>query len=282
MRLRIIHELALHEDYYLNKDNLSRGLATTDTGKVINSFYMYSPEYIPGTKITDHIIRSAYEKEAMKITEARVHMGMWQVCAVSSILKSPLFSVHPQLGNPIVWCDLHRLILPRLHSTSTITPGCQHDDQGIPATPNNPPVIMWTTTREDMTKEHWNPNHFVVALPETPDSVGKQSSSSMPDQIFDVPPPEECKGLWVLVQYDRKLYPGVDVDGEEVYVDCMNAVGKGFTNIFFWPKIYQDVCWYDHDKILAVIPNPVRINNAADHFVVDEAIWRAVVGKLKG
>nr|KAG5690558.1 hypothetical protein BaRGS_014691 [Batillaria attramentaria] len=41
MRVRIIHELALNEEYYLNKDNLSRGLATCDPQKVINSFYMY-------------------------------------------------------------------------------------------------------------------------------------------------------------------------------------------------------------------------------------------------
>ncbi|KAK7110778.1 hypothetical protein V1264_014599 [Littorina saxatilis] len=219
----------------------------------------------------------------MKITKAGVYMGIWQVCAVSSILKSPVFSVHPQTGNPIVRFDLHRLILPRLHSALKVTPGCQHDDQGISATPNNPLVIMWTTTRQDMTKEHWIANHFVVAVPETTDSVGKQSARPMSDQMFDVPPPGECKGLWVLVQYERKPYPGVvvEVDGEEVYVDCMNAVGKGFTNTFFWPKTYQDLCWYDHDKILAVIPQPVRTSNAADQFSVDEAIWRAVVGKLK-
>ena len=94
------------------------------------------------------------------------------------------------------------------------------------------------------------------------------------DQMLDVPPPEDCKGLQVLVQYERKLYPGVvvEVDGEEVFVDCMNSVSKGFTNISFWPQIHQDLYWYNHDKILAVIPQPICTNNAANHVSVDEAI----------
>lgn len=276
MRVRIIHELALHDDYYLNGDNLSRGLATSDPEKVIKNFYMYSPEYISDTKKEDmnyELFRSAFEGEAMKISKPKVYMGIWQVCAVSSILKSPVFSVHPRLGNPFVRFDLHRLILPRPQNAL----GC-HDNV---ATPNNPLVIMWTTTRQDMTKGHWVGNHFVVAVPDETDSLGDQARRS--DQMFDIPPPEECNGLWVLVQYDRKPYPGVveEVDGEEISVNCMNAVGKGFTNSFFWPQTYQDLCWYDHDKILAIIPEPVRKNNAAGHFSVDEAIWRAVVSKLK-
>ena len=71
----------------------------------------------------------------------------------------------------------------------------------------------------------------------------------------------------------------VEADGEEIYVDCM--VDKEVTNIFFWPKTYQDLCWYDHDKILAIIPQPVCTYNAADHFSVDEAIWRALEEKLR-
>ena len=78
MRVHIIHKC------YLNKDNLSRGLAESDPGKVINSFYMYFTEYIPDVRITDQVIRFAYEAEVMKIMKARVYVGIWKVCAVSA------------------------------------------------------------------------------------------------------------------------------------------------------------------------------------------------------
>ena len=37
-------------------------------------------------------------------------MGIWQLCAISSVMGCRLVSVYPQRGNRIVRRDLHRLI----------------------------------------------------------------------------------------------------------------------------------------------------------------------------
>ncbi|WAR31464.1 hypothetical protein MAR_034006 [Mya arenaria] len=50
-------------------------------------------------------------------------------------------------GNENIRNDLNRLIWPRLEPKS------------------NPIYILWTNTRDDITTEHWVPNHFVPLLP---------------------------------------------------------------------------------------------------------------------
>ena len=67
-------------------------------------------------------------------------------------LKTPVFSVHPKLGNPIVRNDLNRLIMPR---PDDATPVSQQVGQV---------KIMWSSTRLDMNAKNWMANHFVVAV----------------------------------------------------------------------------------------------------------------------
>ena len=209
-------------------------------------------------------------------------MGIWQVCAVSSILKSMVFSVHPQLNNPFERFDLHRLILPQPQSIRGQKAAFRCDDDQ--ATPQNTLIIMWTT-RRDMTKEHWIANHIVLAVPKATDSVREQVRRS--DEIFDVPPPEECHGLWVQLRYDRKPYPGVvvQVDGNK---------DRGLCQL-------HECCWqgfYQHFRLSQNIPGPLAVCMIMTKscpssqsqftktmhetiFSVDKAMWRAVVTKLK-
>ena len=86
----------------------------------------------------------------------------------------------------------------------------------------------------------------------------------------DVPPPEQCSGQWVIVKYDRKPYPGYveDVDAGELYVKCMHTVGKA-KNCFFWLKLFNDLLWYEHENILAVIPEPALKNGVPEQYSVD-------------
>ena len=85
----------------------------------------------------------------------------------------PIFSVYPNLGNPFVRSDLHRLVLP------TVLEGDSRQ---------KPLLIMWTSTR-DIVRQNWVP-HFVPAVPKSPfDTEGDQQ----------VPPPEERVGKWVVV-----------------------------------------------------------------------------------
>ncbi|KAL8609055.1 hypothetical protein ACOMHN_059868 [Nucella lapillus] len=137
----------------------------------------------------------------------------------------PLFSAYPQLGNPVVRADLHRLVLPRLPK-SGMPNGVSDED---------PLVVMWSSTRHDMRREHWVPNHFMSGVPRAPnmvdippDTITQQvpldmtpqqvphdtnpeqlhpdtipdqlSPDTIPDQLppnTEVPPPQECLGQWL-------------------------------------------------------------------------------------
>jgi hypothetical protein len=166
MRVRIIHELALNSEFYLDEESMKRGLSTstctTNPDKarqrrqksVIKAFTMYSEEYVPGTRLTKETIRNVYETEVLKLSKIKSFMGIWEICALSTVLQRPVFSVYPQLGYPCVRVDLHRLVLPRPLS-STCGPS------------KEPLMIMWTSNRHDMTKSNWLPNHFVPVIENT-------------------------------------------------------------------------------------------------------------------
>ena len=71
--------MALNPDYYLNEDNLRKGLAATNgqhEGYVLNAFAMYSDEYIPGTRLSRENIQEVYEKEVLKIVKNGAYMGI--------------------------------------------------------------------------------------------------------------------------------------------------------------------------------------------------------------
>ncbi|WAR01808.1 hypothetical protein MAR_008366 [Mya arenaria] len=108
----------------------------------------YSEMFIPNEReMTNENIKSIYRKEILSITKDKSFMSIWQVHALSSVLKTPIQSVYPELGNRNVRKDMHKLIKP------------------VSGTDKEPPVfVMWTSNRDDMTPLHWVPNHFVPLL----------------------------------------------------------------------------------------------------------------------
>jgi len=149
MRLRIIIELVQNEDLYLNNDFLKKGLTNTRSKNLSFIYAQYSDMYVPGIHLTYNIVKDIYRKEVMKIRIDKTYMGIWQLHALASVLDTPIYSIYPKLGNPNVRTDLNRLIIPRENDN--------HKDAIY---------ILWTSTRtNDMTNEHWVPNHFVPVLP---------------------------------------------------------------------------------------------------------------------
>jgi len=149
IRARIVRELVCEKDYYLNESNMKRGLQGA-SGKLLNSFAIYSEEYEPGTRLNQGKIEEIYKKEVMAMTKPKEYMGIWQIMALSSCLKMPILSIYPQLGNPMVRLDLNRLVLPRISASNPEREVLR---------------VFWTSTRNDMFQETWIPNHFVAALP---------------------------------------------------------------------------------------------------------------------
>jgi hypothetical protein len=131
MRVRIVTELALHHELYLNQTYLERGLSFE--AKNLPTWYaMYSELFLPGMLLNDTTIKALFQNEVVSVSEDKCYMGIWQLFALPSILKRPIVSVYPQLGNPSVRMDLNRIIFPRVDQYS------------------NKAYIMWTTTRTDM------------------------------------------------------------------------------------------------------------------------------------
>ena len=148
IRLRIARELVLHRDVYLDEKHLQRGVsADFDPQPTAKLYAQYSEHYLPGQPLAMPNITAIYNKECNDILKKGAFMGIWQIFALASILKCPLYSVYPNKGNPSVRRDLHRVIMPREMSNA------------------KPLFFMWSTCRTDMNDAHWVPNHFLALLP---------------------------------------------------------------------------------------------------------------------
>lgn len=148
---------------------------------------------------------------------------------------------------------------------------------------------MWTSTRTDMTHNHWVPNHFVPMVTglvednqtnsstEDLDSKTRESANTASMEPVDIVEKEDLLNEYVVVVYDGKPYPGVvvDVDAEELKVKCMHRIGQ---NRFFWPP-RDDVCWYKYDDILTKIPSPSPVTGR--HHQVSPEIWEKITMALE-
>ena len=245
IRARIVMELASYSDTdtYLDSNYLQRGTTLSDrqARNLPVTYATYSDHYDPSTMphITDELVSSIYKQEVVDITSRGSFMGIWQLFALASVLGRTVRFVYPQLGNPNVRSDLHRMILPRV------------EEAGV-----NAVRVMWTSTRtDDKNPRYFVPNHFVPLL-----HVGDDHLS--PDYLDH----------HVIVMYDDKPYPGLvlNVDTDDILVRCMHRVGQ---NRFYWPST-EDVCWYNKDQIVAVIPPPTSVTSR--HMQIDAAVWKSL------
>jgi hypothetical protein len=145
IRIRIAVEMICNKESYLDEAYLSRGL--TDNQKLAPATVALYSSQFHGEKLTKATIRKIYDKEISEVLHSNTYMGLWQLFALSSVLKRSIVCIYPKRGNPNVRRDMHRIILPRQQEYSL------------------PVGIMWSSTRDDMSTEHWIPNHFCLLLP---------------------------------------------------------------------------------------------------------------------
>ncbi|XP_060084700.1 uncharacterized protein LOC132563963 [Ylistrum balloti] len=140
--------MCLGEELYTNNDNLQQGLEfPKGEGDHLSVTYtMMSQLYTAGDKITPSVIKRIFRAEAMAVVRDKEYMGIWQLFALADMLGSTVFSVYPDLGGPVPKAVLGREINPLV---------LRH---------RKPLFIMWTSTREDLQKENWIPNHFVPLI----------------------------------------------------------------------------------------------------------------------
>ena len=51
-----------------------------------------------------------YKEEVLDICKDGTFMGIWQIFQLANVIKWPICSVHPNIGNPNVRKDLHRTV----------------------------------------------------------------------------------------------------------------------------------------------------------------------------
>ena len=51
-----------------------------------------------------------YKQQVLDICKDGAFMGIWQIFQIANVVKRPIRSVHPNIGNPNVREDLHRTV----------------------------------------------------------------------------------------------------------------------------------------------------------------------------
>ena len=149
LRVRIIVELVMHSDCYLENDYLQRGIDVDDDGLIplTKRFCMYTGKFADINYITMDQVLTSFETETLGIIATGSYMGITEIFALASVLGVPVNSVYPNRGPSGIRADLHRRVPPR------VSRSCREVN------------IMWTSTRYDgMSDEHFASNHFVPLL----------------------------------------------------------------------------------------------------------------------
>ena len=97
MRVRIVRELLLHDDRYLDSSFLCQGIDRVDT-TLPAVHAQYSPGYVPGSKLSDADIRNVYERETMSVVRSGAYCGIWQLHALASVVNRPIRSIYRVSG----------------------------------------------------------------------------------------------------------------------------------------------------------------------------------------
>jgi hypothetical protein len=154
IRARIIQELVVNEEKYLDDKFLNEGSDPCLEKKNFASQFAMFSEHFTGEKLTYLAIQRIYQAEVCGLCHSGSYMGIWQVAALSNVLQSCVVSVYPQYGGQTVRSDLNRTFLP-FQKTET----------------NKSKVyIMWSNIQGNrLTEKEWHPNHFVLLIKMYPD-----------------------------------------------------------------------------------------------------------------
>ena len=108
IRVCIIYEAVWNIDKYIDDIYISIGATNFyDCGTLPEQYVQYSDNYNPHTTFD---MVSLYKEEVLDICKDGVFMGIWQLFQIANVVKRPICSVHPNIGNPNVREDLHRTV----------------------------------------------------------------------------------------------------------------------------------------------------------------------------
>lgn len=145
IRIRMIIEQTLFKSYYLSNKGLRKQVGEQNIAK---TYAMFSDELKQGDKLSPKTVERIYESEVFSVIGNGTYCGIWQLHALTTVLKCNVQSIYPDYAGGIVKKHFHREIVPRMGKSE------------------NTVHIMWTNTSGKRLKEVlWKPNHFVVCVP---------------------------------------------------------------------------------------------------------------------
>ena len=204
LRCRIVMELALHEDLYLNA----------------NIWGMEDEMLVTLASLSDHYCetnKATLRQEILTIVKNYTDMGFWQVMAASRVLRRPLHSVYPDRGYPI---------LRHIHNQYLIPPQVESSMSSL--------AVMWTRIAldEDDDDTHFTANHFVPLFPLPETGPCEDIPGFERDTCDDIP--EE--GAFYSVLWKQHVYIAqVEVADAALQMAQVNFMGEK-DGRYYWPS----------------------------------------------
>ena len=102
IRARIAVELACNESIYIDNSYLNSGVSLPDDEKrnLCKTYTMFSDKYM-NELLSEKTIRRIFQEETMNVTRLGEYMGVWQLFALSTVLKCPIRSIYPSIGDAV-------------------------------------------------------------------------------------------------------------------------------------------------------------------------------------
>ena len=108
IRVHIIYEAVQNIDKYLDDIYVSRGATNFyEPGTLPEQYAQYSDNY---NRHASFDMMRLYKQEVLDIYKDGAFMGIWQIFQIANVVKRPIRSLHPNIGNPNVREDLHRTV----------------------------------------------------------------------------------------------------------------------------------------------------------------------------
>ena len=96
--VHIIYEAVLNIAMYLDDNYISnRAHNFYDQGTLLEQYAQYYDNYNPYAIF--HMVR-LYKEEVLDVCKDSAYMGIWQIFQVANVIKRPITSVLPKIGNP--------------------------------------------------------------------------------------------------------------------------------------------------------------------------------------
>ena len=147
LRARIVIKGILNKSHYLDSECMNRGANSARLCENLPEVYSkYSDYYVNGQRITENTVDYIYTQEIHECSRLGSFMGLWQFAQAATVLNTPIQSVFPECGDPLMRQDFNRTFFPLNYN---------------PKSQVEPIRLLWTSTH----KESCELNHFVPLLP---------------------------------------------------------------------------------------------------------------------